>query len=408
MRICHVGIEIVPFYDGVFVGGLAKNVATVTECQVEHGHDPEIFTSDIRKSIPNGQMTSYGLVRSIKTWGVYGSTPFGLTFVMRASAEIKKAHREQAFDIIHVHSAYSSMGSIAYLLKSAQVPKILSLYSLNLGVWSGHYKHGASGRLTEAFAKQFLEMFDKVIVPSANLKSYLTGLGICEDRIEQIPPAIAPAMLQSLPSREQARQGLNIPIESFVVLYLGNYSLWKGIGELLRAIAIIHDDFPDVTLLAAWGEPYRWSGNRKDSILELIDRYGLRDVIRHVGIVQDVRSVLRASDVLVSPFRCMCKVLHYPLSIMEAMACERPVISTRLGGIPELLGEGERGVLLEPHDLSGLAGAIESFRHDPGTGTRMGLRGSRWVREHFKPELVSGRLESLYSRLGESHPAIRR
>ncbi|MEE9288931.1 MAG: glycosyltransferase family 4 protein [Bacteroidota bacterium] len=399
MRICHVGVEIVPSSNGAYVGGLVKNVATIAERQAVQGHEPEIFTSDVRKSTNGRQKTYLGSVHRIRTWGRYGSAPFAATFVERASTAIRKAHRGQPFDLIHVHSAYSLMGAMGFLLKRLQVPTVFSLYSLNLGVWPGHYHHSTSAHHRGVFTRRLLETFNKIIVPSANLKSHLIGLGICEDRVAQIPPALAPTMFQPLPSKEQAREDLNIPPEKFVVLYLGNYSQWKGIELLLEAMKTVHHDSPETTLFTAWGEPYRWSGNRKESILCLIDRYGLQKIVQQVGIVEDVRYVLRASDVLVSPFQCMCKVLDYPLSILEAMACERPVISTRVGGVVEVLEDRKRGILVDPHDVSGLISAIEMLKRNPRKAVDMGLQGARWAQEHFRPEVVSNRIESLYSDL---------
>ncbi len=401
MRVCHVGVEIVPTSEGAFVGGLVKNVVTLAKRQAEQGHEPEIVTSNVNNSIENGQRLSYGRVHRVNTWGRYGSMAFAATFIAGAALEIRSAHRRRPFDIVHVHSAYSSLGTIANLLKGVKVPKIFSLYSPNLGFWPGHYCRGPSllsRRLTKRYS---LEAFDATIVPSANLRAHLTSLGIREEKVAQIPPALAPAMFDPLPSREKTRKGLNIPRDSPVVLYVGNYSPWKGIEVLLRAIERIRRDFPDVILLTAWGEPYQWSGNRRGSILALIDRLGLGDVVRQVGIVEDVRRLYRAADTLVSPLQCTCKVLDYPLSILEAMACERPVISTTVGGIPEIVGRDGHGVLVEPRDVSSLTEAIEMLLREPRVALSMGRRGSKWVYERFRPESVWSRLEALYTQLRE-------
>ena len=114
----------------------------------------------------------------------------------------------------------------------------------------------------------------------------------------------------------------------------------------------------------------------------------------------DVETLLRAADLLVSPFECTCKVLDYPLSILEAMACERPVISTNVGGIPELLDGGERGILVEPRDRTALVRAIRAILEDPSRAQAIGRSGARWVRDRAGPESVLASVMSVYGEVG--------
>lgn len=399
MRICHVGVEIVPTAEGAFVGGLAKNVATLGKGQATRGHEPEIFTSSIRNSIQDGAEESYGRVHLVNTRGRYGSAAFAASFIMHASMQVRDAHRERPFDIIHVHSAYSSLGTIGGLLKGIDAPKVFSLYSLNFGFWPSRSCRETPSFLERSLGHRSLQAFDTTVVPSANLRSHVTDLGISEEKIVQIPPALDSTMFEPLPSQEQARRDHNLSEKSPVVLFLGNFASWKGIEVLLQAMTGVRGDFPAVVLLAAWGEPYDWSGNRRGRVLTLIERLGLGDVVRQAGILRDVRAAIRASNILVSPFQCLRRVLDYPLSILEAMACERPVISTRIGGIPELLGRGGRGVLVEPRDVYSLTSAITTLLTDPERAMEMGRRGARWTREHLTPETVSESIESLYTQL---------
>ncbi len=396
MRIAHVGVEIIPTGAGAFVGGLVKNVATIGAQQAANGHRVDVFTTDLHGSAGNGAAHAYGRIHRIPTRGRYGSLPFAASFVSRGAREIRRTSEADGIDLLHVHSAYASLGVIGRRLRAVRAPKLFSLYSPNFRVVPGHDHKGGTRR----FARRALEAFDAVLVPSDHLRTRAVAAGIPTDAIVKLPPALDPSMLRDLPSRDDARRRLGLPAEAPVVLFLGNYSPWKGVEDLLRAMKAVRRRFPEALLLAAWGEPYEWSGNRREAVLGLVASLSLEQAIRHVGIVEDVRTVLRAADVLVSPFHCTCKVLDYPLSILEAMACERPVVATRVGGVPEILANGARGRVVEPQDVAGLEAGIEGVLSDPDGSRELGLRAADWARAQFRPEAVLRRLDAVYVRLG--------
>ncbi|OGS48819.1 MAG: hypothetical protein A3K68_04365 [Euryarchaeota archaeon RBG_16_68_13] len=407
MRIAHVGVEIVPSRNGAYVGGLVKNVATVAAGQAARGHDVSLFTSDVRGHVADGGKSPLGTLRRIPTQGEYGSFPFAATFAVRAARELRRANRATPFDIVHVHSAYAALGAVSYLLRGVDAPRVFSLYSPNFRTMPGH-DCGTRRRLVrDRAARTALAGYDATVVPSGSLRSRLLESGLDGESVFQIPPALAPSMLDGLPSREEARRTLSISGDARVVLFLGNYSPWKGADVLLHAFSRLRDAVPDAVLLAAWGEPYEWSGNRRSDLLALVEGLGLEGSVRQVGILEDVRLALRAADVLASPFRCTCKVLDYPLSILEAFACERPVVSTRVGGIPELFEGDGRGTVVPPGDADALANALTAVIADPAAASEAGVRASRWVRERFLDRTVGKAIESLYGDLDGARPAPR-
>jgi len=396
VRIAHVGVEIVPSEGRAFVGGLVKNVATIAAHQATHGHDVDIVTTDLHgRAREDG---AYGRLRKIATRGRYGSLLFAGSFLRGAARELRRSDNGEAIDVVHLHSAYAALGVLAGRLRTVRAPKVFSLYSPNFRAVPGH---DCSGRnAARRVARRALAGFDAVVVPSDSLRSRAIAVGVEPDALVQVPPALDPSMLGELPSKAAARTSLGLPSDSPVVAFLGNYSPWKGIEDLLHAMGLLHRRIPDAILLTAWGEPYAWTGNRRESVMALVRELGLGTSIRQVGIVDDVRTVLRAADVLVSPFHCTCKVLDYPLSILEAMACERPVIGTRVGGVPELLADGPRGSLVDPRDPEGLADALEATLADPEAAESVGMRAAHWARDRFRPEAVARDLDRLYARLG--------
>jgi len=109
----------------------------------------------------------------------------------------------------------------------------------------------------------------------------------------------------------------------------------------------------------------------------------------------------------------VCPSIYEPfgLVILEAMACETPVVASRVGGIPEIVVEGETGYLvdLDPADLdgftSGLAGRMERLLDDPTTAARMGKAGRERVLRHFGWRAIASRTVQFYERLLSLKPA---
>lgn len=411
MRIAHLGVEILPAANGAFVGGLVKDVATLAAAQRRRGDDVDVYTTDVRATYRDGQDAVHGRIHPIPTRGTYGSFLFASTFMTRGARALRAAHRERPYDLIHVHSAYAVFASLGKLLGGIDAPKVFSLYSPNFRTIPGHDCNGASHLGGEAIARRALRSFDLVVAPSANLRTRLLRIGVPADKVAEIPPALDPVFLSPPPEKRAAKRTMGLDDGTPRVLFVGNYSPWKGVEVLLHSVARLRRSGRDVRLVTAWGEPYDWGGNRRDQVLGLVKRLGLEHAVDQVGIVPDIRTLLRAADVLASPFLCTCKVLDQPLSVLEAMACDTPVIGTDVGGVPELLGREGRGTVVPPGRPDLLADALDRALADPDGAGRQGTAGGRWARTHADPERVLGALDALYARLGTAarssgvHPA---
>jgi glycosyltransferase involved in cell wall biosynthesis len=133
-------------------------------------------------------------------------------------------------------------------------------------------------------------------------------------------------------------------------------------------------------------------------------RWGIDRRVLFTGEVADARALLPQIDVLVVPSRTD----GAPLVVLEAMAAGTPVVSSRVGGIPEQIGDGEDGLLVGPGDLGGFVAAIRMLLEDPGLRGRLAM-GGRERDGHRSFEETLGRLETIYRvailearRLGQS------
>lgn len=135
----------------------------------------------------------------------------------------------------------------------------------------------------------------------------------------------------------------------------------------------------------------------------LAGELGLRERITWVGLRQDVSDLIRAMDVCVLSTHAE----GMPLVLLEAMALRRPVIATRVGGIPELITHEETGLLFEKNDCHELAREISLLLDDRERAMKLARQGQEHVRAHFNREKTVNRTRSVYGRLTEGKQARR-
>jgi glycosyltransferase involved in cell wall biosynthesis len=175
---------------------------------------------------------------------------------------------------------------------------------------------------------------------------------------------------------------------------------WKGHPLLVRALAEVKREIPDVRLLIVGEDDPRAAPERGSLTAELKQLARELDVTENViftGFRSDVQALLAACDVYAMPtFEEPCAV-----AFLEAMAMARPVVALRSGGTPEIVPDGEAGLLSEPEDVSGLAANIVRLLRDPGLRRRLGEAGRRRVETHLTPARMAEDGVRIYRRILE-------
>lgn len=150
----------------------------------------------------------------------------------------------------------------------------------------------------------------------------------------------------------------------------------KDHATLLHAVRILLGDLPQAKILVVGDGPER--ANLEQLSIEL----GISKSVYFLGSRSDIHKILRAIDVFV-----LCSVTEcFPLSILEAMACARPVVCTEVGGIGEMVEHGVTGYLVPVRDPQALSDRIKGVLSDPALATRMGQAGRRRVETEFTLE----------------------
>jgi glycosyltransferase involved in cell wall biosynthesis len=169
-----------------------------------------------------------------------------------------------------------------------------------------------------------------------------------------------------------------------LIVAIGRLIAKKGFANLIRACA----------LLVEHGKSFRCEifgeGPLENQLRGQIDELGLKELVQLPGAKpqHELRERLAGASVFVLPSVPEAEggMDNLPTVIMEAMATGLPVVSTRIGGIPEMVIDNETGVLVEPHDAVALAGAIEKVTNDRSLGERLGHAGYERAQRLFSIE----------------------
>jgi len=190
-------------------------------------------------------------------------------------------------------------------------------------------------------------------------------------------------------SGNDVRAELGIPADAPVIGTVSVLRPQKALDVLLRATKILVQEFPGLRVLIA-GE-----GDRRFALEDLATELGLDDTVMFLGVRTDVPDVLESLDVAVST----SDFEGSPLSVMEYMAAARPIVATRVGGVPDLIDDGVHGRLVDPQDPSAFAEAVAGLLRDPQGARQMGERARERRRSEFDIDVMVRRLEALYEKL---------
>ena len=196
------------------------------------------------------------------------------------------------------------------------------------------------------------------------------------------------------PRREALRAALGLAPEHVAIAIVGRLTPWKGHRELLRAFAEVAREAPNARLLVV-GEVAFWEDSYGPELHELARTLGVSDLVSWLGFRRDVPDVLAASDVFALPS------IDEPFgrAVVEAMAVELPVIGTRSGGVPEIVVQGETGLLVAPGDAADLAKALLRLVRDADLRRAMGRAGRARATDLFNVDRTAERVQGVYAEM---------
>ncbi len=291
--------------------------------------------------------------------------------------KLRRYLRENKTDVMHVHWSLD-MVVPGFAARMEDVP---------VRILSRHMPYPFKNPLGTFLYSRIL--FTRIVTVSNSVRETLLKCGVPADKVQVIHHGTdIEAFARTTQERKSVRQELGIPEDCVAVGIVGRIAPEKGHEVLLDAFGKLAGDYPLRLVIVG-------SGPDEDALRRRIEQMGLNDKVVWTGFRDDVNNVIAALDVVTVP-----STWNEPCSavIQQGMALSKPVIGTRTGGSPEMILDGETGLLVPPSDSDALALALGQLARDAFGRKRLGAAGRERVESHFSLQIMTDKIEALYQR----------
>jgi len=248
-------------------------------------------------------------------------------------------------------------------------------------------------------ARLALGRLDRVVAATENVHRSLERSGIPAHKIGLNPMGVDTERFRPRRRPEEAKYFPG-PGDAPRVLFVGNASQEKGLLDLLAAAAILRDRKVPFSLVAAienQSSIQEYSIGH-DRALDSVRRCGLDKQVRFLGLVDSIADLYAESDVLIIPWKTTRGPSDYPMVVLEAMAMGKCIVSTPVGGCPDLLAGGQTGLLAGGFSPGDIAAALERAIADPPLRNRLSA-AAREKAQQFSIRISATRMIALYEQL---------
>lgn len=338
-------------------------MAQVADALTQLGHKVDVLAPSTKNYIDQSLCEYYGISSDVELKRLKHFDPWKLTFVPESLRffgtvflygwALKQHMQSNSYDIAYIRSPYF----IPSLLQTS-VPIVLELHSL-------------PSKQKVKFAKLFCRC-KKIICLTSSMASEVKSWGVPAEKIIIEGDAVDTDMFTNVPSKEESKKQFDLPLDSTVISYIGRLKTMgqeKGVADLLLAIAILRQQKKDVHAFIVGGPRADMQG-----YLQLAQDLSIQEFVTFTGQIpaSQVPIANAASDVVTMPFP---DLPHYrnnmsPLKMFEYMAAHRPIVTSDLPTIRDVLDE-KTAYFCKPGDAEHLAHVLGSILKNPAEAQKI-------------------------------------
>jgi len=370
------------------VGGPALHVTYLTEGLASRGYETTLVAGDVSRGEESMErITEQAGIEVVHLPGLSREvSPLRDPVAIRRLAGVIRRVRP---DIVHTHTAKAgAVGRSAAVLSGAHRPAIV--HTFHGHVLRGYF--GAAGTLAFRLAETALaQVTDRLVAVSPQVRDELVGLHVAPaSKFEVVRLGIDLERRVSFSGdRAEVRRRIGIGPERFVVGWFGRMTAVKRTADLLEGLALLRERGVDALLLLVG------DGTDRERLESTAHRRGLARSVVFLGYQDDVAAWYAACDAVV----LTSANEGTPVTLIEALAAGRAVVATRVGGVPDVVDDGETGFLVRSGDTHALAERLALLAADPVRAAAMGAEGRRRALERYAVSRLVDDVDALYRRL---------
>ena len=370
-----IGITCYPTYGGS--GAVATELGIALAAR---GHEVHFITYAMPFRLPVFLPRVFFHEVDVGRYPLFQYPPYDLALAVRMHEVVIKEH----LDLLHVHYAIPHATS-AWIAKQMlreegrDITVITTLHGTDITiVGQDHSFH--------AITKFSIEKSDRITAVSEFLKEETVrafGCGGCD--VHVIPNFIDPSVYDRARYDQQLRRQVGEGRK--ILMHISNFRPVKRVLDVVRVFARVHREMPSVLVMVGDG-PDRLSAEEEARAL------GVEQDVLFLGRIDAVAPLLASADLFLLP----SDRESFGLSALEALACGVPALAYNVGGIREVIRNGETGALLAVGDLEAMAASALELLGDAGRWARTSAAAQADARTRFSLEQIVGKYESLYLR----------
>lgn len=364
MKILRVVSDLYP----AVVGGIGIHAHQMSTSQARRGHEVTVLTLNQKKITDDELINGYHVVRFPSYLTICGNS-----FAPGLILEI--LIRKRAVEIIHAHSHLFFSTNICAL---AKIFHSAPLVITNHGLISASAPAWLNTLYKNTFSKATFQIADHIICYTSIEKENLEKLGIDPKKISVIHNGVDTTLFTLRTSKKTA--------DKKQILWVGRFVTGKGVEYLIDAFSRVHNKSPGTHLILIGVGP------EKPAIEERIKKLHLQSSVTFIDYLdnEELPGVYKNSDVFVLP----SLMEGVPRTILEAMACGVPVVTTNLPHLVRIIDGA--GLVVPPKEPTLLSDAILTILEDSSLAENMGQRGRRKVEQEYSWEDTVGKTLALY------------
>ncbi len=362
------------------IGGLEKYAHTVATGMAASGEwEVSIVTSNHEGRAYKKEVVDGMTVHRLPAWWILSNTPINPLWFFW----LRRFYRQERPDLIHVHSPVPFIADMA-TFAAGSIPVVMTYHAGSMA--KGRTSIDLLIRLYEkTVLRAVFRRVDAIVAVSAAAAPQ--ELASVQHKVHYISPSVAIESFTPtpLPTRREK-----------VVLFVGRIeqsSAWKGIDPLLQSIALLRQQMPQVRLHLVG------SGDAVEQYRARATALGIGDYVSFAGTQRgaDLAQQYANADVVVLPSTSASE--SFGTVLIEAMASGRPVVGSRVGGIPQVIDHEETGLLVPPNDPRALADALARILSDTSLATRLATAGLHKAQTTYTTQIQHARYRSLYANM---------